>query len=369
MAAFYNALPIVNTDLLGYNATTRKFAAYDANNPRTKIANFLLNFDATNGVNGPKIEDGKDRLFGDLGHDWLVGGTGNDRMFGGAGDDLMNADDNHDSQAGKNDAPDAAPFADRDYAYGGDGLDVLIANTGGDRLFDWSGEFNSFFVPFSTFGNPTVNRFVLPGVPEFLLALGAESGADRSRTEPDGELGLFKQGDPQWGSNNGSPRDPQPGITKAKQDTTGGPEDDRNTRLPLTTASTVTVTATTSAVLSAAAATGDLTGGQAQLTTDPADSTRQVLLVSRSDADDTIEVRRGSSPATLRVVINGVDKGEFDSTRLSRVIVYGNAGNDSITIHPNAGPVTAILYGGDGDDTLVGGVGDNLIDGGPGTKA
>ena len=86
-----------------------------------------------------------------------MGGTKNDRLFGGCGDDIMNADDNLDT-AGGNDVPDARRFADADFVYGGDGLDVLIGNTGADRLFDWSGEFNSFFVPFSQFGDPTVNR-------------------------------------------------------------------------------------------------------------------------------------------------------------------------------------------------------------------
>jgi hypothetical protein len=28
----------------------------------------------------------------------------------------------------------------------------MIANTGGDRLIDWVGEFNSYLVPFSPFG-------------------------------------------------------------------------------------------------------------------------------------------------------------------------------------------------------------------------
>jgi hypothetical protein len=230
-AAFYTDAPVIDVTPLDYDPVTRKLAGFDANNPRAKIANFLLNFDATDS-GGTKIEDGKDRIFGDLGNDWLVGGTGKDRMFGGTGDDVMNADDNLDSPAG-NDVPDAPAFADADFVYGGDGLDVLIGNTGKDRLFDWSGEFNSFFVPFSLFGNPTVNRFILPGVPEWLLAMAKESGADQTLLEPNGELGLFKQGDPQWNSNTGKPRDPQPGTTKAKIDSTGGPEDDRNTALPL----------------------------------------------------------------------------------------------------------------------------------------
>jgi len=118
---------------------------------------------------GAKINDGKDRIFGDDGNDWLVGGTQNDRLFGGFGDDLMNLDDNQDTAGGLNNVPDAPQFADRDFAFGGGGLDVLIANTGGDRMFDWGGEFNTYVVPFSAFGEPTVFRNVNPHLRQFLL--------------------------------------------------------------------------------------------------------------------------------------------------------------------------------------------------------
>lgn len=226
-AAFYNSNPVTNTNPLGYDPITRKLAAYDANNPLKKITNFFLNFDAVDGA-GNKIKDGKDRIFGDLGNDWLVSGTENDRLFGGLGDDVLNADDNHDTAAGLNDEPDATQFADRDFAFGGGGLDVLIANTGGDRLFDWNGEYNSYWVPFSQFGNPTVVRSPSPQIQQFLLDLGKESGAERTVSEPNGELGLTTSGE------NGSPRDPQGSNPKAKHDTQGAPEDDRNTAIPLT---------------------------------------------------------------------------------------------------------------------------------------
>jgi Ca2+-binding RTX toxin-like protein len=207
-----------NLNPLNYDPTTRKLAAYDANNPLRKINNFLLNFAATDS-SGNKIEDGKDRIFGDLGNDWLVGGTGNDRLFGGLGDDLMNADDNLETNGGLNNTPDAPAFADADFVFGGNGLDVMIANTGGDRMFDWNGEFNSYIVPFSSFGNPTVVRSPSPQIRQFLLDLGRASGADQSLSEPNGELGL---GD----GDNGSPRDPQPGNTNAGRDTQGAPEND-----------------------------------------------------------------------------------------------------------------------------------------------
>ena len=170
---YYVTPGVPGANFLGYDPVTRKLAAYDANNPFAKIANFFLNFDASDNL-GAKINDGKDRLFGDLGHDWLVGGTQNDRLFGGMGDDVHNLDDNHDT-VNNNEQPDAVEYADRDFAYGGGGLDVLIANTGGDRMFDATGEFNSFLVPFAPFGNPTINREQPAHVDNFLRALGAKA--------------------------------------------------------------------------------------------------------------------------------------------------------------------------------------------------
>jgi hypothetical protein len=225
---------VTDTNPLDYDPVTRTLAAYDGNSPRTKVPNFLLNFDAVDG-GGQKVKDGKDRLFGDLGHDWLVGGTQNDRLFGGMGDDVLNADDNHDGQGGLNNAPDAPLFADRDFAFGGGGQDALIANTGGDRLFDWTGNFNSYFVPFSSFGSPTVERSHSPHIQGFLLALGKESGSDQTLAEPDGELGLVTSKDPQWGDQHGPGRDAAKGhIPGVQRDTKGGPEDDRGQNLRAT---------------------------------------------------------------------------------------------------------------------------------------
>src|SRR5207249_2698933 len=119
--------------------------------------------------------EGNDVLFGDTGNDWLVGGTGADDMFGGAGDDLINADDNLATST-----QDSDTF--HDVAYGGAGLDVLIANTTSDRLIDWVGEFNSYIVPFNAFGSPTISRTLQPQLSEYLYALSASDGADQTRT-------------------------------------------------------------------------------------------------------------------------------------------------------------------------------------------
>jgi hypothetical protein len=176
------------------------------------------------------LTDGDDRIFGDLGNDWLVGGTGRDMMFPGWGNDLVNADDDLETHGGLNDRTDTNPSYN-DLVYGGAGLDVLIANTGGDRMDDFVGEFNSFYVPYSNFGLPTVQRLPNPGLIDFLLQVAKSDGADLSLAaqysaaqtrngEPFGELGMVLMDDAAWNSNLGPPRDSQAGNLQNKADTT-----------------------------------------------------------------------------------------------------------------------------------------------------
>jgi Ca2+-binding RTX toxin-like protein len=246
-------------DVLGHGRVRPgEFDAYDENSPRTKIfvndlgvfttpedptaREFLLNFDRAEGPVDPRSAgdtsfpggrptDGDDRLFGDLGNDWIVGGSGRDHLYGGWGDDLLNADDDHDSTLGAadpraNDVPDP-DYSYEDIAFGGAGRDVLIANTGGDRLIDWAGEFNGYIVPFSPFGAPTVVRAAQPQVVRFLYALAASDGADPTLAaaagdarngEPFGELGVVTSGDAAWGDQHGGPADPQPGSGSGSRD-------------------------------------------------------------------------------------------------------------------------------------------------------
>jgi Ca2+-binding RTX toxin-like protein len=234
LPAFYG-VPDNPGNVLGYNSATGTFAQYFEYTPLEKIAGFLLNFDASEGpqvtdaIWGTVHTDGDDKIFGDNGNDWLVGGTGRDDLYGGWGDDLVNADDNQDTHGGLNDQPDTHPSYE-DRAYGGAGRDVLIANTGGDRLIDWVGEFNSYLVPFAPFGMGTVSRTLQPQLAEFLYALSASDGGDFTRAadtgadsarngEPFGELGVVRQQDFAWQAQTGAPRDPQAGnIPGGKRD-------------------------------------------------------------------------------------------------------------------------------------------------------
>src|SRR5262249_54099152 len=315
-AAFYNANPVTDTNPLHYDPASRKLAAYNASNPLAKINGFFLNFDATDAA-GAKIADGKDRLFGDLGNDWLVGGTLNDRLFGGLGDDLMNADDNLETNGGLNDQPDVPLFADRDFAFGGGGLDVLIGNTGGDRLFDWSGEFNSYFMAYSPFGNPEVVRLISPDLVQFLLGLGRESGADQGLVESNGELGLVTQSDPLWNAQKGSPRDPQ-FNTHSSRDTQGGPEDDRGAALP---------TGGGGGGSGQGSGNGsDVTFGNIVVSQDPSNPGQMALFVGGTNSSEVIDVRQGATASFIRVVINGVSQGEYargsGASAIGRIIVY-----------------------------------------------
>jgi Ca2+-binding RTX toxin-like protein len=243
----YFQAPINPGDVLRFGDHSRAGEFYDYNEYEAlvKLDPYLLNFDETEGIfreggTIPKVtgnqdpnygsvnDDGDDKIFGDLGNDWLVGGTGRDNIYGGFGNDLLDADDDKETNSGLNDIPDTHPTYE-DRAYGGAGRDVLIANTGGDRLIDWIGEFNSYLVPFAPFGMATVSRTLQPQLSEYLYDLSESDGADPTRTEdggdparngePWGELGLVLQKDPNWHDQTGAPIDPQAGnVPGGKRD-------------------------------------------------------------------------------------------------------------------------------------------------------
>ncbi|MFU8777332.1 MAG: calcium-binding protein, partial [Roseovarius sp.] len=220
---YYDTRALTDTPPIAYDPETGILEFYDPENPLARIDGFFLNF-ATFDATGAIVEDGKDNIFGGTGNDWLVGGTGHDRLFGGAGDDYLQGDDYLGTNGGAN--TDADPAAWGDFLVGGAGRDVLIANSGFDRMFDWTGEFNSFIVPFAQFGLPTIYRVPSPHVIDFLTDLAAAGGADMTLPSPDDEPALVTQRDAAWQDQTGAPRDPQPGNGRGLYDGPGGPEDD-----------------------------------------------------------------------------------------------------------------------------------------------
>ncbi|MFO0865541.1 MAG: hypothetical protein U0744_12975, partial [Gemmataceae bacterium] len=205
-------------NVLGYGTVRpREFAAYNYFQPRAKVAGFVLNFDAT--VNGSKLDDGRDAIFGDDGNDWIVGGTNTDRMYGGTGNDLLQADDNLDTANGTNTGNELGLYGDADLAFGGGGNDVLIANTTDDRLIDWRLDVNTFVVPFGNATAPTVTSSEEASLYVFLYAVSANDGADPTRIgaglgssarngEPYGELGLFVASDSDYYNQVVNPQSP-----------------------------------------------------------------------------------------------------------------------------------------------------------------
>ena len=88
-----------------------------------------------------------------------------------------------------------------------------------------------------------------------------------------------------------------------------------------------------------------------------------VLFVGGDREADLIEFeRRGDRVAVFG---DGEEVGEFDATRLQRVVVDAGGGDDTVILGRRLG-VAAHVLAGDGDDTVGGGDRGDLIDGGPG---
>ena len=149
-------------------AQPEEFRWFNENDPWRKImvasgVDFLLNF--TGGTTAAPIDDGQDVLFGDTATTGSSVARTTTGCIGGYGDDLLQGDDNLDSTAGtsdpfRNDIPDTRATAPvfADIGFGGAGHDVIIVNTAVDRMYDWNGEFNSYFATFNPYGEPTVSR-------------------------------------------------------------------------------------------------------------------------------------------------------------------------------------------------------------------
>ncbi|WP_207493738.1 calcium-binding protein [Yoonia litorea] len=204
--------PINTGDAVGYNGAAQEgtplMSFFDPSNPRGELRvgddPFFLNFDPTEGpVSGVSenglTSDGDDKIFGGIGNDAIVGGTGRDQMYGGYGDDFISADD--DTTGNNNRSDDDISY--EDFAFGGAGEDILIANNVGDRLIDWAGEFNSYYTPFQSVGEPTVINDYSLGLVQYIYALGTNDGIDPTRADDtafegvlDGLPAIYELGEP-----------------------------------------------------------------------------------------------------------------------------------------------------------------------------
>ena len=178
-----------------------------------------------------KSNDGCDIIYGDNGNDWIVGGTDTNWLFGGFGDDLLQTSQDLETDGEHNRLPEPALWSEPVFAFGGAGRDVLIAATGRARLEDWTGEFNSFIVPFSPFGEPVVEPHCVDPwhVRDFIEALLDQPAWRRTRRSARVNTPLDELGDhrrragPYWNDQHGGPRDPQPGnVPAVRRSTTVG---------------------------------------------------------------------------------------------------------------------------------------------------
>jgi Ca2+-binding RTX toxin-like protein len=181
---------------------------------------------------------GNDILQGGRNGDWLHGGAGNDLMNGNSGDDRLFGDDGSDAVWGGTqhdhvygsygrDSLDVVPRLARasapadpsewfvvaatadsyqhiDFVYGGWDADQMQADTGGpgtrpgDRLLDWAGDFNIYYVCAGAYGEGVITRMPSPDMLKYLIDMATGDGAvDVATRDKSGfnELGLVNTSD------------------------------------------------------------------------------------------------------------------------------------------------------------------------------
>ncbi len=96
--------------------------------------------------------------------------------------------------------------------------------------------------------------------------------------------------------------------------------------------------------------------------------TMRVLVIGGSTGADNILLTRSGNGVHVSIREKTFNKAldQVFSGPIDRIVVYGQDGNDYISVASNLHQ-TAELYGGGGDDALYGGGGDNLLVGGDGS--
>lgn len=132
-----------------------------------------------------------DAVFGGDDRDVLWGGRGHDHLWGGYGDDYLDVK----PRADRADAPEwftyggPESFQGIDYVYGGWGQDAMQADVGdtgpvpGDRLMDWVGAYNVYYVCPGAYGERMITRSHSPGLIRFLQELAQADGADTTASQ------------------------------------------------------------------------------------------------------------------------------------------------------------------------------------------
>jgi Ca2+-binding RTX toxin-like protein len=84
-----------------------------------------------------------------------------------------------------------------------------------------------------------------------------------------------------------------------------------------------------------------------------------MLVITGTSGNDVISFEAGLLGRVV-VEVNGTTVGQYAGLDISRLVAYGQEGNDRITV---ASGVTqsAVFYGGEGDDSLTGGGGGDIL--------
>jgi Ca2+-binding RTX toxin-like protein len=101
------------------------------------------------------------------------------------------------------------------------------------------------------------------------------------------------------------------------------------------------------------------------LEADPWFAGKKALVVHGTDGNDTITFTSAASGTKIAVTVNGVSRGSYLISSVSRIIVYAGAGDDVVDVS-NSLRVDAELHGEAGNDILRGGGGNDLLIGGDG---
>ncbi|CAA9342204.1 MAG: Alkaline phosphatase, partial [uncultured Chloroflexia bacterium] len=170
-----------------------------------------LDNDNMHGAAGNDIMNGNagdDRLFGGdntsvkggagvAGRDVMWGGADHDHLWGGYQDDYLDVNPRATDPAewklyGNMDNTASTPgfqgYAGIDYIYGGWDQDALQANLGnpgpvqGDRLMDWVGAYNVYYICSAAYGEYTITRSLAPGLAAFLQQMAGGDGATNTAT-------------------------------------------------------------------------------------------------------------------------------------------------------------------------------------------
>jgi phospholipase C len=94
---------------------------------------------------------------------------------------------------------------------------------------------------------------------------------------------------------------------------------------------------------------------------------RYTLIVQGTEGDDTIHISLDSGEIHVEITSNGVNFDHYFAESISRIEVYGQGGNDHITVD-DAVTTPAFIFAGDGNDVLQAGGGASVLVGGNGNN-